>query len=92
MENIEELHTLVKKMGAIDLFGKIYEALHTTEVENFRNARSQGHEERFLRDLIRSHKRTYSPTCVFPAVIHDPTGEGLAFAQESAYAMGDPTA
>jgi len=92
MENIERLHTLVKEMGAIDLFGQVYEELHTSRVAEYGRARSEGRESAYLRRLIGDHKKTYSAHRVFPTVLHDPSGEGLARAQDAAYVTGDPTA
>jgi Flp pilus assembly protein TadD len=92
MENIERLHTLIKEMGAMDLFGQIYEELRTSRVDAYDSARSQGCEDAYLRSLIEGHKKTYSAHRVFPTVLHDPIGEGLSRAQDVAYFRGDPSA
>lgn len=91
MENVELLHSLVKNMGAMDLFGHVYEELHADQADHYRAARADGREEAFLRDLIATSKRTFNATRVFSTVVHDPTGEGMARAEGSAYALGDPT-
>mgnify|MGYP000362644454 CR=1 FL=1 len=92
MQNVEVLHSLIKRMDAMDLFGQVYEEVSTRRASDYAVAVEQKREEAFLLDVIVGCRKAQSSSQVFSMVFNDPTGEGLNQRTDAAYVMGDPSA
>ncbi|MEO1268508.1 MAG: hypothetical protein AAFX99_10445 [Myxococcota bacterium] len=93
MESVDLLHSLVKEMNAMELFGQAYETLKTARADEYAQAVVQGSEEQYLRGLLRDLRRSQGATHItYSQVLHDPSGEGLGQHPSTAYVAGDPKA
>ncbi len=92
MQNVALLHSLIREMDAMDLFGHVYEDLCTTSAASYTVALKQNQERGFVRSRITAARRRLGSTQVFPQVLRDPSGEGLTQHNVESYRVGDPTA